>query len=231
MEAVFTRWPHVVVQLEDFATDKAIPLLEKYRTKYRYFNDDIQVVLYLLGGQAPATPSCAQHPLPRPRLEPKIPPLLPSCAQRPLTSLRLSPNHPPFLPFRPCPLFPALPQGTGCITLAGFIAAARQPGKPLTEMRFVCAGAGAAGLGVCSQIAAGMVQDGMSKEEAMKRIVICTSEVRAYQTLNEGDELGGGWGTSSNGAGLDKDEVMHRFVRRTSPASTLSEECCGRKAP
>lgn len=43
MHAVFARWPGVVVQFEDFATPKAVPLLEKYRDHYRCFNDDIQV--------------------------------------------------------------------------------------------------------------------------------------------------------------------------------------------
>eukprot|EP00962_Isochrysis_galbana_P014856 scaffold4260_cov94-Isochrysis_galbana.AAC.3 len=43
MAAVFGRWPRIVVQFEDFATPKAFPLLAKYRSKYRCFNDDIQV--------------------------------------------------------------------------------------------------------------------------------------------------------------------------------------------
>ena len=35
-----------MVQFEDFESVKAVPLLEKYRDKYRCFNDDIQVLLY-----------------------------------------------------------------------------------------------------------------------------------------------------------------------------------------
>ena len=43
MQAVFQRWPGVVVQFEDFLpAPKAVPLLEKYRHRYRCFNDDIQ---------------------------------------------------------------------------------------------------------------------------------------------------------------------------------------------
>mmetsp|Transcript_24173 Transcript_24173/g.33150 ORF Transcript_24173/g.33150 Transcript_24173/m.33150 type:complete len:597 (+) Transcript_24173:1755-3545(+) len=42
MQAVFDRWPQVVVQFEDFESSKAVPLLELYRHKYRCFNDDIQ---------------------------------------------------------------------------------------------------------------------------------------------------------------------------------------------
>ena len=42
MHAVFTRWPNVVVQFEDFESSKAVPLLERYRDIYRMFNDDIQ---------------------------------------------------------------------------------------------------------------------------------------------------------------------------------------------
>ena len=42
MAAVFARWPNVIVQFEDFETAKAVPLLARYKDKYRMFNDDIQ---------------------------------------------------------------------------------------------------------------------------------------------------------------------------------------------
>ncbi|PON95362.1 Malic oxidoreductase [Trema orientale] len=42
MEAVFTRWPHVIVQSEDFQSKWAFKLLQRYRTTYRMFNDDVQ---------------------------------------------------------------------------------------------------------------------------------------------------------------------------------------------
>jgi len=108
MQAVYSRWPSVVVQFEDFATLRAKPLLEKYRHKYRCFNDDIQ--------------------------------------------------------------------GTGCVTLAGVLAAARNAGTSITDMRFLCAGAGSAGLGVCSALVDGMVEAGLSREEAKARFVVCTSQ-------------------------------------------------------
>ncbi|KAJ3689045.1 hypothetical protein LUZ61_018209 [Rhynchospora tenuis] len=42
MEAVFTRWPNVIVQFEDFQSKWAFPLLQRYRNTYRMFNDDVQ---------------------------------------------------------------------------------------------------------------------------------------------------------------------------------------------
>lgn len=42
MEAVFTRWPHVIVQFEDFQSKWAFKLLQRYRSTYRMFNDDVQ---------------------------------------------------------------------------------------------------------------------------------------------------------------------------------------------
>ncbi|KAG7583714.1 Malic enzyme NAD-binding [Arabidopsis suecica] len=42
MEAVYTRWPHVIVQFEDFQSKWAFKLLQRYRCTYRMFNDDVQ---------------------------------------------------------------------------------------------------------------------------------------------------------------------------------------------
>jgi len=42
MSAVRYRWPNVLVQFEDFSSDKAQKLLNKYRQDHLCFNDDIQ---------------------------------------------------------------------------------------------------------------------------------------------------------------------------------------------
>ena len=152
MVAVFDRWPNTVVQFEDFESSKAMPILAKYRHKYRCFNDDIQ--------------------------------------------------------------------GTGCVTLAGVLAAARQANLDLTQMSFLCAGAGSAGLGVCAQIVDGMVEAGLTRAEAMKRFVICTS-VGAIGSPDgkHGDpnykrglsEERAAWLNPAVSDGLPMDEVVQQF--------------------
>ncbi|MGR9071464.1 MAG: NAD-dependent malic enzyme [Gammaproteobacteria bacterium] len=42
IRSVKTRWPHVLVQFEDFAQNNATPLLNRYRDEICCFNDDIQ---------------------------------------------------------------------------------------------------------------------------------------------------------------------------------------------
>lgn len=42
VKSIFKRWPHVLLQFEDFSFKNATPILKKYKDKYRCFNDDIQ---------------------------------------------------------------------------------------------------------------------------------------------------------------------------------------------
>ena len=42
MHAISARWPNSLVQFEDFESKKAQPMLERYRSSFRMFNDDIQ---------------------------------------------------------------------------------------------------------------------------------------------------------------------------------------------
>lgn len=108
MAAVFSRWPNVIVQFEDFESTKAVGTLERYRHNYRMFNDDIQ--------------------------------------------------------------------GTGSVTLSGVMSAVKITNQNLKDIKVLCAGAGSAGLGVCDQIVEGMMEAGLTREEAMSRFVICDSK-------------------------------------------------------
>merc|ERR1711907_558311 len=42
MVAIRQRWPHALVQFEDFSSDKASTILDSYRHDQLCFNDDIQ---------------------------------------------------------------------------------------------------------------------------------------------------------------------------------------------
>jgi malate dehydrogenase (oxaloacetate-decarboxylating)(NADP+) len=132
MFAVCNRWPHVFVQFEDFESSKAEVMLERYSSKYRCFNDDIQ--------------------------------------------------------------------GTGCVTLSGLITACRISGTILTKMKILCVGAGSAGIGVCSMIAEGMIQNGMDKRNAMKNFVLCTSK----GALGREDDL---YGNPNTKRGIKEDHL------------------------
>jgi malate dehydrogenase (oxaloacetate-decarboxylating) len=60
-------------------------------------------------------------------------------------------------------------QGTGAITLAAAVSAARVCGAPLRNQRVVIFGAGTAGVGIADQIRDGMVREGASEQDAIGR--------------------------------------------------------------
>ncbi len=66
-------------------------------------------------------------------------------------------------------------QGTGAVALAGIYSACRVRGEALADQRVVIYGAGAAGLGICRQIRAGLQLEGLDEAAARSRIAVLDS--------------------------------------------------------
>lgn len=66
-------------------------------------------------------------------------------------------------------------QGTGAVTLAGWLAAVEISGVPLAEQRIVMLGAGSAATGIADQIVAVMVEAGIPLEQARRTIWLIDS--------------------------------------------------------
>ena len=66
-------------------------------------------------------------------------------------------------------------QGTGAVTLAGLLTAARITGSSLREQRIVILGAGSAATGICEQLVAAMVEEGVSERTAREAIWLVDS--------------------------------------------------------
>ena len=102
--AVQRRWPHILLQWEDFAGDNAAKLLKRYRNRLCTFNDDIQ--------------------------------------------------------------------GTAAITTATLLAAVNATGAPLSQQTIAMYGTGAAGAGIANLLLTAMQEEGLSREQALKRIYV-----------------------------------------------------------
>jgi malate dehydrogenase (oxaloacetate-decarboxylating) len=63
-------------------------------------------------------------------------------------------------------------QGTGAVTLVALLSALHRTKIPLTEQRVVIVGAGTAGTGIADQLCAGMMREGLSREEALSRFYL-----------------------------------------------------------
>ena len=112
-------------------------------------------------------------------------------------------------------------QGTGAITLAAVISAARACGTPLRKQRVVIYGAGTAGVGIADQIRDAMVREGLSREEAARRFW-CVDRPGLLLSSMDG-HLGdhqkayarpagesNGWKQEGNGTGIGLAEVVRR---------------------
>jgi len=72
-------------------------------------------------------------------------------------------------------------QGTGAVTLAGVLSGCKLLGQKLKDQVVVISGAGAGGAGVAWIIELGMIREGLSPEEARKRIFVLDSLGLLYQ--------------------------------------------------
>ncbi|WP_395320204.1 malolactic enzyme [Fructilactobacillus frigidiflavus] len=60
-------------------------------------------------------------------------------------------------------------QGTGIIVLAGVLGGLNISGEKMVDQKYLCFGAGTAGVGIAQRVAEEMVQEGLSEAEAKKR--------------------------------------------------------------
>jgi malate dehydrogenase (oxaloacetate-decarboxylating) len=66
-------------------------------------------------------------------------------------------------------------QGTAAVTLGAILSAVKSTGKNLKDQQIVILGAGSAGIGVADGLCASMTEDGLSEQEACRRIWIINS--------------------------------------------------------
>jgi malate dehydrogenase (oxaloacetate-decarboxylating) len=140
--AVERRWPHILLQWEDFAGINAAILLKRYRDRLCTFNDDIQ--------------------------------------------------------------------GTAAIVTGALLAAVQATGLPLKEQTIAMFGSGSAGLGIADLLIAEMKEEGLSEEQARKRIYAFNRHgllVEGCEGIRAGQEMlvrkkadVAGWKLSGTGA-------------------------------
>jgi malate dehydrogenase (oxaloacetate-decarboxylating) len=78
-------------------------------------------------------------------------------------------------------------QGTGAMVLAAILSAVTVSGTPMRDQRVIVFGAGTAGSGIADQICDAMVRDGLTRDQALRRI--WTVDVPGLLTDNMGPSL------------------------------------------
>ncbi len=80
-------------------------------------------------------------------------------------------------------------QGTAAVTLGGIYAAARKLGRKVTDLRFVLAGAGAAGIGITRLLRRALEHEGLSEDEIASRIALLDSRGLVHSDRTDLDEF------------------------------------------
>ena len=103
-------------------------------------------------------------------------------------------------------------QGTGAIVVASVLSAMKVTGQGFADQRLVVFGAGTAGSGMADQVTAGMVRDGLSEQEARRRVWLIDEDGLVTDTMPDlpnyqqpyarpADEVGD-WDTEDGRIGL-----------------------------
>jgi malic enzyme len=80
-------------------------------------------------------------------------------------------------------------QGTAGVTVAGLYAASRRLGRPITDLRFVLAGAGAAGIGIARLLRRALQHEGLSDAEIDPRLTLLDSRGLVHAGRHDLDEF------------------------------------------
>ncbi len=80
-------------------------------------------------------------------------------------------------------------QGTASVTVAGVYAAARRLGRPITDLRFVLAGAGAAGVGIARLLRRALRHEGLTDAEIDPRLALLDSKGLVHSGRSDLDEF------------------------------------------
>ena len=76
-------------------------------------------------------------------------------------------------------------QGTGIISLAGILGALKISGDTLTDKKYVCFGAGTAGVGIANLVMSEMVAQGLSEEEARSRFYLVDKQGLLFDDMTD----------------------------------------------
>lgn len=79
-------------------------------------------------------------------------------------------------------------QGTAAVTLSAVLAATKQSGKKLKDQKIAILGGGSAGLGIASKIVEAMMEEGLSKADALKNFYIVDIHGLIHKQMSIADE-------------------------------------------